>query len=96
MPTSYPNPYPRTPNPQTPNPQPPNSPPPPPPYPQAAQKESEQLRLACLLNLAACLLKGSKNLEAIGVCDRAIAIDEASTKGWFRRGQAKTEEENSS
>eukprot|EP00967_Tisochrysis_lutea_P148307 scaffold283084_cov39-Tisochrysis_lutea.AAC.1 len=48
----------------------------------------DELRLPCLLNLAACRLRQSRPYDAISACDAAIEIDQTSAKGWFRRGQA--------
>jgi len=40
------------------------------------------------LNLAQCLLKLGKWIEARNVCDKAIDENEAVAKAWFRRGEA--------
>ena len=55
---------------------------------EAGAKRVDELRLPCLLNLAACQLRQARHFDAISTCDEAIGIDEASAKAWFRRGQA--------
>uniref|UniRef100_A0A7S4C1E6 Uncharacterized protein n=1 Tax=Chrysotila carterae TaxID=13221 RepID=A0A7S4C1E6_CHRCT len=54
----------------------------------AMLKQATELRLACLLNLAACRLKQQRYYDVISACDLAIEIDDGSAKAWFRRGQA--------
>jgi tetratricopeptide (TPR) repeat protein len=54
----------------------------------AGKAQVDELRLPCLLNLAACRLRQSRPFEAITACDTAVEIDAASAKAWFRRGQA--------
>lgn len=54
----------------------------------AGEARVDEMRLPCLLNLAACRLRQSRPFEAISACDAAVEIDATSAKAWFRRGQA--------
>ena len=56
----------------------------------AGDRETERkvLLQAGRLNLAQCLLKLGKWIEARNVCDKAIDENEAVAKAWFRRGEA--------
>lgn len=42
----------------------------------------------CLLNFAACQLKGQRYEDVIKICTKAILIDKTNPKAFFRRGQA--------
>merc|ERR1711978_53105 len=52
------------------------------------ETERKVLLQAGRLNLAQCLLKLGKWIEARNVCDKAIDENEAVAKAWFRRGEA--------
>ena len=54
----------------------------------SAAAAAKEVQLGCLLNVAACQLRLEQPYAAIAACDRAVALDEDSVKGWFRRGQA--------
>lgn len=63
--------------------------------PEGSEAAVGQLRTACWLNGANCCLKLGRDEsdyeQAIELCDRALARDEASAKALFRRGSAKME-----
>jgi len=52
------------------------------------QKETNDINLLCLLNLAACQLKTKDYSEAVLSCSKALDIDTNNVKALFRRGQA--------
>ena len=49
---------------------------------------ASELLVTSLVNLATCRLRQERPYEAIECADRALALDEANGKAWFRRGQA--------
>lgn len=53
------------------------------------EEERKSLLQAGRLNLAMCHLKQEEWIEARNVCDKVIAENPASEKGYFRRGEAK-------
>jgi tetratricopeptide (TPR) repeat protein len=52
------------------------------------QKEVDEIKLSCCLNLAACYLKLQKFDKAIHNCAEALRIDPNSSKALYRRAQA--------
>eukprot|EP00057_Strongylocentrotus_purpuratus_P017188 XP_011671662.1 PREDICTED: peptidyl-prolyl cis-trans isomerase FKBP4 [Strongylocentrotus purpuratus] len=52
------------------------------------KKKSDAMQLAANLNVAMAAIKAEEFLEAVSHCDKAIELDAASVKGYFRRGQA--------
>ena len=52
------------------------------------RRAATELLLTCLTNLAMCRLRQGRPYDAIGACDRVVAIDDCAGKAWFRRGQA--------
>ena len=53
--------------------------------------EARALLLSCLLNQAQCALAQSEWAPAAAACTRALALDAASMKAYFRRGKARVE-----
>ena len=53
--------------------------------------EARALLLSCLLNQAQCALAQSEWAPAAAACTRALALDGASMKAYFRRGKARVE-----
>ncbi|KAJ3118692.1 hypothetical protein HDU96_010022 [Phlyctochytrium bullatum] len=51
--------------------------------------EAKELKLALNLNLAAACLRTEEFKRAAEAAERAVDIDKASIKGWFRLGQAR-------
>ena len=53
--------------------------------------DARALLLSCLLNQAQCALAQSEWAPAAAACTRALALDAASMKAYFRRGKARVE-----
>jgi len=53
--------------------------------------QSKNLKVPCLLNLAACKLKAKEWRDAIDNCNKALEIDKENVKALYRRGQAYNE-----
>uniref|UniRef100_A0A8C8T1L7 peptidylprolyl isomerase n=1 Tax=Peromyscus maniculatus bairdii TaxID=230844 RepID=A0A8C8T1L7_PERMB len=51
-------------------------------------KTSESFLLAAFLNLAMCYLKLREYNKAVECCDKALGLDSANEKGFYRRGDA--------
>lgn len=52
------------------------------------KKEIENIKLPCLLNLAACQLKTKDYADCVLTCSKALDIDNKNVKALYRRGQA--------
>jgi len=57
----------------------------------ATDEQEQQLKVAkvpCFANSAACYLKLHQNSDALGACDKALALEPNNVKVLFRKGQA--------